>query len=80
MGVVNRRNAVLGWAVWTAASRMAKREEGKAGKKKSGSSAKAGAAGRKRRLGSAIAFLVALGVGTVAFVRTRASRGGAEPE
>jgi hypothetical protein len=26
MGVVNRRNALLGWAVWTASKRMAKQK------------------------------------------------------
>jgi hypothetical protein len=26
MGVVNRRNAILGWAVWTASKRMAKQK------------------------------------------------------
>lgn len=32
MGVVNRRNAILGWAVWTASKRMAKQKARSAGR------------------------------------------------
>jgi len=31
MGVVNRRNALLGWVVWTATKRMAKQKAKSAG-------------------------------------------------
>ncbi|HKB20383.1 MAG TPA: LPXTG cell wall anchor domain-containing protein [Gaiellaceae bacterium] len=32
MGLVNRRNALLGWAVWTATKRMAKQKAKSAGR------------------------------------------------
>jgi len=32
MGLVNRRNAFLGWAVWTATKRMAKQKAKSAGR------------------------------------------------
>jgi hypothetical protein len=32
MGLVNRRNALLGWAVWTATKRMAKQKARAAGR------------------------------------------------
>jgi hypothetical protein len=66
VGIVNRRNAVVGWAVWTLARRMLKREEkGKAVGKKPA------AAKKKRRMRTAIAFLAALAVGAATYLRAR---------
>jgi hypothetical protein len=67
MGVVNRRNAVLGWTVWTVGKRVAKRK------------AKGAAKGAvptidsetKKPNKSAVALLIAAAVGVASFVRKR---------
>jgi hypothetical protein len=56
MAVVNRRNAMLGWAVWQVGKQVAKRKA-----KKSVSAE----AGRKRRLSKAALFAGIMAVGGV---------------
>ena len=60
MAIVNRRNAVLGWVVWTAGKTVAKQVVWRAGKQK----AKEAVPGRGRHAGlnkSAIALIAAIG-------------------
>ena len=67
MSLVNRRNAVLGWAVWTVSKRVAKQK------------AKAAAPGRVdaslRPNKSAIAAAIAAVGGALWFLRRRADSG-----
>jgi hypothetical protein len=61
MGIVNRRNAVMGWAVWKVAKRV--------GKKKARGVAP-GVEGRKPNK-SLVAVVVAAAAGAAAFLRGR---------
>jgi len=61
MGVVNRRNAMLGWVVWTATKKMAKQ------KAKSASSSDGSRLPNKR----AVAAGIAAAAGAVLFLRRR---------
>jgi hypothetical protein len=61
MGVVNRRNALLGWAVWTATKKMAKQ------KAKSAGTSDGSRLPNKR----AIAAGIAAATGAVLFLRRR---------
>lgn len=63
MSVINRRNAVLGWAVWSVAKR--------AGKKKARAAAPAVEDGRPNR--SLVAVAVAAAAGAAGFVLSRRS-------
>ena len=63
MGVVNRRNAVMGWAVWKVAKRV--------GKKKARDAAPSVEGGRPNK--SLLAMIVAGLAGVAAFVRGRRS-------
>ena len=61
MGIVNRRNAYLGYVVWQVAKRVAK--------KKAKDAVPGTVEGTMRPNKSAIALLVATAVGVVTFVR-----------
>lgn len=63
MSVINRRNAVLGWAVWTAAKRV--------GKKKARAAAPSVEDGRPNT--SLVAVALAAAAGAAAFVLSRRS-------
>jgi hypothetical protein len=63
MSIVNRRNAVMGWAVWKVAKR--------AGKKKARSAAPTIEDGKPNK--SLIAVVLAAAAGALAFVRGRRS-------
>ena len=63
MGIVNRRNAVMGWAVWKVAKRV--------GKKKARDVAPSVEAGRPNK--SLIAVVLAAAAGALAFLRGRRS-------
>jgi hypothetical protein len=63
VGVVNRRNAVMGWAVWKVAKRV--------GKKKARDAAPSVEGGRPNK--SLLAMIVAGLAGVAAFVRGRRS-------
>jgi len=62
MGVVNKRNALLGWAVWTATKRMAKQ------KAKSAGTSDGSRMPNKR----AVAAGIAAAAGAVLFLKRRA--------
>jgi hypothetical protein len=82
VSIVNRRNAVLGWVVWTAARRALQRSGKPKGAKSEAaeSRAESDSPGRKRRLGAgAIAFLAAVGVGVATYMRTRGDDEAGEP-
>ena len=68
MGLVNKRNAVLGWTVWQVGKRVAKR--------KARASVVPGTAGDSRRpnAGAILSALAAIG-GVVWFVRRRRDSG-----
>jgi hypothetical protein len=75
VAIVNRRNAVLGWVVWTAGKTVAKQVVWKAGKHK----AKEAVPGRGRHAGlnkSAIA-LIAATIGSLVFFWLKKSDGSA---
>ena len=61
MGIVNRRNAVMGWAVWKVAKRV--------GRKKARAAAPSVEGGRPNK--SLIAVVAAAAAGAVAFLRGR---------
>ena len=63
MGIVNRRNAVMGWAVWKIAKRV--------GKKKAKDVAPSVEGGRPNK--SLIAVVLAAAAGATAFLRGRRS-------
>ena len=69
MGVLNKRNAVFGWAVWEVGKRAAKI--------KAKSSVRGHADGSRRPNKSAVAAMLAAAGGTVWFWRRR--RGDTEP-
>jgi hypothetical protein len=64
MGVVNRRNAVLGWTVWSVGKRMAKR--------KARTAVPSIDTETKKPNKSLVALLIAGAVGVASFVRNRA--------
>ena len=72
MGILNRRNAVMGWAVWKLGKRMAKRKAKDAVPKVDTDT--------KRPNKSAVALLIASAVGVATFWRKRAGDGDASPE
>jgi LPXTG-motif cell wall-anchored protein len=57
MGVMNRRNAVLGWAVWKVSKVAAKRKAKQSVSTDTGRSKKGLAAGAAAALGGALFFL-----------------------
>ena len=61
MGIVNRRNAVMGWAVWKVAKRV--------GKKKARGAAPAVERGKPNK--SLVAVVLAAAAGAAAFLRGR---------
>ena len=63
MGIVNRRNALMGWAVWNVAKRV--------GKSKARSAAPSVQGGKPNK--SLIAVMLAAAAGAVAFLRGRRS-------
>ena len=63
MGIVNRRNAVMGWAVWKVAKR--------AGKKKARGAAPTVEGGKPNK--SLVAVVLAAAAGAAAFLRGRRS-------
>ena len=63
MGIVNRRNAVMGWAVWKVAKRV--------GKKKARDAAPSVEGGKPNK--SLIAVVLAAAAGALAFLRGRRS-------
>ena len=63
MSIVNRRNAVMGWAVWKAAKRV--------GKKKARGAAPSVEGGKPNK--SLVAVVLAAAAGAVAFLRGRRS-------
>jgi hypothetical protein len=63
MSVLNKRNAVLGWAVWNASKRMAKY--------KAKSAARGGDDGSRLPNRSAVAAAIAAAGGAVWFLRRR---------
>ena len=65
MSIVNRRNAVLGWVVWQAGKRFAKK------KAKSAVPSTETIASKK---GSAVAAVIAAVAGTLMFWRRRSAR------
>jgi hypothetical protein len=67
VGIVNRRNAVMGWAAWQVGKRVLKRKAADAVPKVD--------AETKRPNKSAIALLVASAVGVATFWRKRAGDG-----
>jgi hypothetical protein len=67
VGVVNRRNAVAGWAAWKLAKRMLRRKAKKAAPRR------AAVARAARRPKALVAFIVATGTGLAAFLRRRRS-------
>jgi hypothetical protein len=67
VGIVNRRNAVMGWAAWHVGKRVLKRKAADAVPKVD--------AETKRPNKSAIALLVASAVGVATFWRKRAGDG-----
>jgi hypothetical protein len=68
VGILNRRNAVMGWAVWKLGKRMAKRKAKDAVPKVDTDT--------KRPNKSAVALLIASAVGVATFWRKRAGDGG----
>ncbi|HZQ64374.1 MAG TPA: LPXTG cell wall anchor domain-containing protein [Gaiellaceae bacterium] len=70
MGIVNKRNAVLGWLTWSVGKRVAKR------KAKSAVPAVEGGKPNKPAIAAAVAALA----GTLLFWRKRKKRGGAADE
>jgi hypothetical protein len=64
MGIVNRRNAVLGWGVWKVAKRV--------GKKKARGAAPSVEGGKPNK--SLVAVVAAAVAGAAAFVRGRRSK------
>ena len=68
MGIVNTRNAVLGWTVWKFAKRVMK--------KKAKDAIPGTVEGSKRPNKSAIAAAVAAAVGAVMFWRSRSGNDG----
>lgn len=65
MGIVNRRNAVMGWAVWKLAKRF--------GKKKARGAAPSVEGGKPNK--SLVAVVLAAAAGAAAFLRGRRSEG-----
>ena len=65
MAIVNRRNAVMGWAVWKVAKR--------AGKKKARDAAPGIEGGKPNK--SLVAVVLAAAAGAMAFVRGRRGNG-----
>jgi hypothetical protein len=57
MGLVNRRNALLGWAVWTATKRAAKQKAKSAGSNDSRMPNKSAVAAAIAAVGGAVWFL-----------------------
>jgi hypothetical protein len=80
MSIVNRRNAVLGWVVWTAATRAlersakAKGARGEVEDKRAKKAEPEEGGGGRRLAGAAIALVAAIGVGVATYARTRGSR------
>lgn len=70
MGIVNRRNAVLGWTVWSVGKRVAKRKAKQA--------VPSIDIETKRPNKSAVALLVAAAAGIASFVKSRI--GGSDSE
>ena len=68
MGVINRRNAIAGWAVWKLGKRILRRKAARAPQQ---------VASVARRPRALVAFLVAAGAGVASFLRARKG-GGAE--
>jgi hypothetical protein len=66
MSIVNRRNAVLGWVVWQAGKRFAK--------KKAKSAVPSTETIKRSPKGSALAAAIAAGVGGLMFWRRRSAR------
>ena len=66
MGIVNRRNAVMGWAVWKVAKRV--------GKRKARGAAPSVEGGKPNK--SLVAVVLAAAAGAVAFLRGRRSEDG----
>jgi hypothetical protein len=69
MGIVNRRNAVAGWAAWKLAKRVLRRKA---------QHAAAPVTTAARRPKALFALLVAAGAGIATFLRSRAGGGGDE--
>ena len=64
MGIVNRRNAVMGWAIWKVVKRV--------GKKKARQAAPSVSGGKPNR--SLVAVVLAAAAGATAFLRGRKSQ------
>ena len=65
MGIVNRRNAVAGWAAWKLAKRMLRKKAEKARPQLETAA---------RRPKAIVAFFVAAAAGVVTFLRSRGGR------
>jgi hypothetical protein len=81
VGIVNRRNAVIGWAVWTLAGRMLKREQkSRAAVAKKSERPEQAPGTRKRWIRSTVAIFVAAAIGTATYLRARGTGGDAEAQ
>ena len=72
MGVLNRRNAVVGWAVWKVGKRVLKRKAADAVPKVDTET--------KKPNKSAVALLIASAVGVATFWRKRSGDGESPPD
>ena len=74
MGVVNRRNAVIGWATWTIGKQVVKSKASRAGGR-----ARPGQSRSRRPLRAGVALAGATAIGAAVLWRLRSGAGEDEP-